>query len=95
MHFFFNIAGIMLFYPVPFMRFPIAMAKKLGDTTANYRWFAIMYLILMFFVLPGLVFLISLGGYFILWSRWIQRGNSWSDSFYFLKIFALKTRKMS
>ncbi|KAG0714953.1 Sodium-dependent phosphate transport protein 2A [Chionoecetes opilio] len=30
-HLFFNIFGIMLFYPIPFMRFPIPLAKKLGE----------------------------------------------------------------
>lgn len=60
-HLFFNIFGILLFYPIPFMRFPIPLAKKLGDTTAKYRWFAVLYLILMFFVLPGFIFLLSLG----------------------------------
>ncbi|XP_071532209.1 sodium-dependent phosphate transport protein 2B-like [Panulirus ornatus] len=61
-HLFFNIFGILLFYPIPFMRFPIGLAKKLGNTTAKYRWFAILYLIIMFFLLPGFVFLLSMGG---------------------------------
>ncbi|MCL4150970.1 UNVERIFIED_CONTAM: hypothetical protein GTU68_053927, partial [Idotea baltica] len=29
-HTFFNIFGIMLFYPIPFMRFPIPLCKALG-----------------------------------------------------------------
>ncbi|KAG7166439.1 Sodium-dependent phosphate transport protein 2A-like 2 [Homarus americanus] len=61
-HLFFNIFGILFFYPIPFMRFPIPLAKKLGDTTAKYRWFAIFYLVFMFFLMPGFVFLLSLGG---------------------------------
>lgn len=61
-HLFFNIFGIMLFYPIPFMRFPIPLAKKLGETTAKYRWFAVLYLFVMFFFLPGFVFILSLGG---------------------------------
>lgn len=61
-HLFFNLSGILLFYPLPFMRFPISMAKFLGNTTAKYRWFAIMYLILMFFIFPLSVFGISLAG---------------------------------
>ncbi|XP_066938320.1 sodium-dependent phosphate transport protein 2B-like [Macrobrachium rosenbergii] len=65
-HLFFNIFGILLFYPIPFMRFPIPLAKKLGDTTAKYRWFAILYLVLMFFVIPGFVFILSLGGPIVL-----------------------------
>lgn len=61
-HLFFNVTGILLYYPIPFTRFPIPMAKFLGDTTAKYRWFAIFYLIGMFFVLPGIVLALSFGG---------------------------------
>lgn len=59
-HLFFNLAGILIFFPVPFMRFPIDMAKFLGNQTAKYRWFAVIYLILCFFVLPLAVFGLSL-----------------------------------
>ena len=61
-HLFFNIIGIAIFYPVPWMRWPIPMAKALGDKTARYRWFALAYLILAFFLLPLVVFLLSLAG---------------------------------
>lgn len=61
-HLFFNLSGILLFYPITFMRFPIRLAKFLGNTTAKYRWFAVMYLILMFFLFPLLIFAISLAG---------------------------------
>ena len=61
-HLFFNISGILLFYPIPFMRVPIKLAKMMGNTTAKYRWFAILYLIVMFFVLPGSVFALSMLG---------------------------------
>ncbi|XP_078692345.1 sodium-dependent phosphate transport protein 2B-like [Branchiostoma floridae x Branchiostoma belcheri] len=62
-HLFFNLSGIMVFYPLPFLRFPIKMAKWLGNTTADYRWFAVLYLVLMFFVFPALVFGLSLAGW--------------------------------
>lgn len=65
-HLFFNIFGILIFYPIPFMRFPIPLAKKLGETTAKYRWFAVLYLFVMFFFLPGFVFILSLGGPLVL-----------------------------
>ena len=39
-HLLFNITGILIFYPIPFMRWPIGLAKILGDVTAEYRWFA-------------------------------------------------------
>ncbi|CAG7822932.1 unnamed protein product, partial [Allacma fusca] len=35
-HFLFNLTGILIFYPVPFMRFPIRMARALGRITARY-----------------------------------------------------------
>ncbi len=61
-HLFFNITGILLFYPIPFMRFPIPMAKFLGNETAKFRWFAILYLVGMFFLLPGIVLGLSIAG---------------------------------
>ena len=61
-HLCFNITGIILFYPVPFMRWPIPLAQKLGDITSRYRWFSIAYLSLMFFIFPTIVFGLSLAG---------------------------------
>ncbi|GAB1609257.1 sodium-dependent phosphate transport protein 2B-like [Argonauta hians] len=62
-HLFFNLTGIVIFYVFPFMRFPIPLAKFLGTTTAKYRWFAIIYLIIMFFIFPAII----LGFSFISW----------------------------
>ncbi|ELU00535.1 hypothetical protein CAPTEDRAFT_50456, partial [Capitella teleta] len=59
-HLLFNISGILLFYPVPCMRVPIKLARIMGNTTAEYRWFAIFYLIVMFFCVPGCVFALSM-----------------------------------
>jgi sodium-dependent phosphate cotransporter len=67
-HLFFNVVGILIFYPIPFMRWPVSMAQKLGDITAHYRWFAVIYLSLMFFILPALIFLLSLAGPIALYS---------------------------
>ena len=61
-HLFFNLIGILLFYPAPCMRWPIPLAQRLGDTTAEYRWFAALYLLSAFFLLPVAVFLLSLAG---------------------------------
>jgi hypothetical protein len=36
-HLCFNVIGIVLFYPLPFMRWPIHMARALGDITSRYR----------------------------------------------------------
>uniref|UniRef100_A0A914VW69 Sodium-dependent phosphate transport protein 2B n=1 Tax=Plectus sambesii TaxID=2011161 RepID=A0A914VW69_9BILA len=52
-HLFFNLFGILIYYPIPFMRkLPIGAAKFLGLKTSKYRWFAIVYLVVMFFLLP-------------------------------------------
>ena len=61
-HMFFNLSGILLWYPVPFLRFPIPLALALGRVTAKYRWFAVIYILLTFCILPTCVFAISLGG---------------------------------
>lgn len=62
-HFFFNIFGIALWYPFPFQRIPIRLARGLGNKTAKYRWFAALYLFLCFVVLPLGVFGLSLAGW--------------------------------
>ena len=36
-HLTFNLTGILLFYPLPAMRWPIAVARALGNVTAEYR----------------------------------------------------------
>ncbi|XP_072262468.1 sodium-dependent phosphate transport protein 2B isoform X2 [Pyxicephalus adspersus] len=65
-HFFFNISGILIWYPIPFMRIPIRLAKGLGNKTAKYRWFAVIYLIMCFFLLPLAVFGLSVAGWKVL-----------------------------
>jgi sodium-dependent phosphate cotransporter len=67
-HLLFNISGILLFYPIPFMRWPITLAKGLGDITATYRWFAALYLAVMFVAAPLFVFIISLAGTQVMYS---------------------------
>ncbi|XP_014385172.1 PREDICTED: sodium-dependent phosphate transport protein 2C [Myotis brandtii] len=54
-HFFFNVAGILLWYVVPVLRLPIPLAKRFGDVTARYRWVAVAYLLLSFLLLPLLL----------------------------------------
>ncbi|KAJ8015306.1 hypothetical protein DPEC_G00024760 [Dallia pectoralis] len=62
-HFFFNILGILLWYPIPVTRVPIRMARALGERTAKYRWFAVLYLVVCFLLLPSLVLGLSLAGW--------------------------------
>ena len=61
-HLLFNLTGIILFYPVPAMRWPISIARVLGNTTAQYRWFAVVYLCFMFFIFPLTMFGLSMCG---------------------------------
>lgn len=61
-HFFFNVAGILLWYVVPVLRLPIPLAKHFGDLTARYRWVAVAYLLLSFLLLPLATFGLSLAG---------------------------------
>ncbi|XP_069555054.1 solute carrier family 34 member 2b [Brachyistius frenatus] len=65
-HFFFNIMGILLWYPIPFTRVPIRLARGLGNRTAKYRWFAAFYLFLCFLVLPLSILGLSLAGWQVL-----------------------------
>ncbi|KAK6180804.1 hypothetical protein SNE40_008790 [Patella caerulea] len=65
-HLFFNISGILIFYPLPFFRPPIPLAKFLGNQTAKYRWFAIVYIFSMFFIFPALIFALSVPGWYVL-----------------------------
>ncbi|KAK6180805.1 hypothetical protein SNE40_008791 [Patella caerulea] len=65
-HLFFNISGILIFYPFPFFRPPIPLAKFLGNQTAKYRWFAIVYIFSMFFIFPALIFALSIPGWYVL-----------------------------
>ena len=63
-HLFFNISGLIIWYPVPFMRkTPTNLAKVLGNIVADYKWFAFIYLIFVFFVFPGIVLGLSLAGW--------------------------------
>jgi len=60
-HLFFNLSGIVLFYVIWPLRFlPINAAKFLGNTTAEYKWFAPFYLFMCFFLIPLIFFVISL-----------------------------------
>lgn len=65
-HLFFNLSGILLWYVVPYFRLPIRVAKKFGDITAKYRWFAVLYLLLSFLILPLAIFGLSMAGWIVL-----------------------------
>ena len=67
-HLLFNLTGILLFYPVPVLRLPVVMARRLGEITSKYRWFSVLYLLLMFFIFPAIIFGLSLAGAAVLFS---------------------------
>merc|ERR1719428_567235 len=60
-HLFFNIIGILIFYPAPRMRaIPINMAWKMGDHVVKFKWFGPFYIFFVFVLIPLLLFLCSL-----------------------------------
>ena len=66
-HLFFSISCIILWYPIPHLRqVQIRFAKSMGNKSAEYRWFAVSYLILLFFIFPATVFGLSLAGWQVL-----------------------------
>lgn len=62
-HLFFNITGIILIYPVPYIRnFPLNAARKLGKATRLWRGFPLVYIIIMFILVP--LFFLALSALF-------------------------------
>jgi len=58
-HFLFNLIGVLVIYPIkPFRTIPLNLAKALGDLAHEKRRYAIMYVLGVFFVVPGLLVLI-------------------------------------
>jgi sodium-dependent phosphate cotransporter len=52
-HFLFNVIGVALFFPIPYIReFPIYLANKLGKLTLKYRLAGFLFLLLTFFFIP-------------------------------------------
>merc|ERR1719395_302315 len=60
-HLFFNIFGILIWFPVPLMRrVPLWISSKLGEHVLKYKWFGPFYIALVFVAVPLLLFLCSL-----------------------------------
>jgi len=57
-HLFFNIFGILIWYPVPYMRnIPLSGAKMLGKLTSKYgASFPLMYTFVVFFIVPAICY---------------------------------------
>jgi sodium-dependent phosphate cotransporter len=59
-HLLFNLTGIAIIYPVPFLRnIPLRLARMLALQTVRRRWFALVYMLGVFFVMPLLFVLID------------------------------------
>ena len=57
-HLLFNLTGIIVIYPIPALRrIPLRLATALAAQTARRRWFAVAYMVGVFFVMP-LVFVV-------------------------------------
>lgn len=52
-HFLFNFIGVLIFYPIPYVKeLPIKLANGLGRLTLKYRLAGFLYLLLTFFFIP-------------------------------------------
>jgi sodium-dependent phosphate cotransporter len=59
-HFFFNVTGIIIWYPIPFMRrFVLGISALLGKATGAWKGFPAFFIVVMFLVLPLLLLGIS------------------------------------
>ncbi|CAJ0568073.1 unnamed protein product, partial [Mesorhabditis spiculigera] len=62
----YNIIGTLMFYVIPWTRkIPIFLCMRLGNATAEYRWFIIVYILGLFVILPAIIFALSLGPDFL------------------------------
>lgn len=59
-HLMFNISGIIIWYPIPFMRnIPLNAARSLGKATRSYRLFPLVYILVLYFGVPAVLIGIS------------------------------------
>ena len=59
-HFLFNIIGVCCIYPIKIFRtVPINLAKGLGDLAFKKRRYALIYVVSVFFLIPGILIMIS------------------------------------
>ncbi|UCD56650.1 MAG: Na/Pi symporter [Candidatus Hydrogenedentota bacterium] len=56
-HLLFNVFGIFIFYPIRFI--PLGLARELGRRTAENRFFPLLYVITVFFYIPGICIYLS------------------------------------
>ncbi|MFQ5600180.1 MAG: Na/Pi symporter [Candidatus Krumholzibacteriia bacterium] len=52
-HLCFNVVGILIFLPMPFMRWPVWIARRFANWATERRAMAIVYILVAFFGIPG------------------------------------------
>jgi sodium-dependent phosphate cotransporter len=58
-HFLFNIIGVCCIYPIaPLRKIPILLARNLGNLGFRKRRYILLYVVVVFFIIPGLVIVI-------------------------------------
>jgi sodium-dependent phosphate cotransporter len=56
----FNTLGVVYWLPIPFLRFPKKLARKLGHTVFQYRWFLYAYVTAVYVICPLFIFGLAL-----------------------------------
>ena len=56
----FNTLGVVYWLPLPFLRFPKKLARKLGHTVFQYRWFLYTYVSTVYVICPLFIFGLAL-----------------------------------
>ncbi|CAF4505611.1 unnamed protein product, partial [Rotaria sp. Silwood2] len=60
-HFLFNLSGCILWYILPyFRRIPIYLSRQIGQIVSEYRWFALVYITIIFFLFPLILLILAL-----------------------------------
>lgn len=59
-HFFFNAIGVLILYPIPIVReIPVFLATGLGNLTLKNRLIGIIYVVVVFFIIPGILIFLT------------------------------------
>jgi solute carrier family 34 (sodium-dependent phosphate cotransporter) len=58
-HLFFNVTGVAMFYPIPYMRFPLFSARQLGKATRHWKGFPVTYVVGIYYLGPIIILGIS------------------------------------
>lgn len=56
----FNGLGVLFWLPIPFLRFPKFLARKLGNIIFKYKWFLYVYVLSVYFIGPILLLCVAL-----------------------------------